>query len=83
VSTLQNDMRTAAEDVVARHFTIRVQAVYASLQQDLGIAGDIAPWQIGMLEDTQESLARIVGHWLVGNLSFDQAEAMGLDGTLR
>lgn len=77
------DLRCAVEGVIARHFTDRLQSVYAELQRELGIAGDISPGEVDDLERFQLSLARLVGGWLAGSLTFDQAEAMGMDGTLR
>jgi hypothetical protein len=79
-----NDIRGAVMSVIDRHFHERMQALYASLQNDLGIAsGDCDPFTTMALERAEQALADIVAPWLFGSLSFDAAESFGIDGTMR
>jgi len=83
MSQINEDIRDAIEAVVAQHLIVRLQSVYSSLQNDIGATGDVAPWEIDLFEEAERKFARFISHWMVGNMSFDRAEALGMDGTLR
>jgi hypothetical protein len=82
--TIQSDIRAAIYGVVVKHAKDRLQPVYKSLLDDLGIpSGDISPMESLVLENAESAWGAATASWLVNSLSFDQAEAMGMDGTLR
>jgi hypothetical protein len=63
------DCGASRTDVLHESFLNELQAVYAKMQDALGIDGDITPEQQNALEQVQNQHATIVAEWL--NSSFE------------